>query len=187
MVIATPAQKNLFWNCCEIRSGVTIVTTEQARLASLIPCLDAGGGMILRAIGSWLEGSSSLSGSLLPSSETNSVLDAETALGRASGAPMGVRPKQLPALVLANLPMRVIGLKGIFGTGKLDGSRCRAADSPRPASDHSPHQGCKGVVLCLCRLSGRPESRVQECDHTNQPKDRLDLRKAATRLLSGVD
>jgi hypothetical protein len=41
----------LFCNCCEIRSGVTIVTTEQARLASLIPCLDAGGGMILRAIG----------------------------------------------------------------------------------------------------------------------------------------
>jgi hypothetical protein len=37
VVIATRAQKNLFWNCCEIRSGVTIVTTEQARLASRNP------------------------------------------------------------------------------------------------------------------------------------------------------
>jgi len=37
VVIATPAQKNLFWNCCEIRLGVTIVTTEQARLASRYP------------------------------------------------------------------------------------------------------------------------------------------------------
>ena len=53
-------------------------------LPHLIPCLDAGGGMILRAIGSSMEGSSSLSGSLLPSSETNSVAIAENALLMAS-------------------------------------------------------------------------------------------------------
>jgi hypothetical protein len=34
VVIATPAQKYLFWNCCVIRLRVTIVTTEHVRLAS---------------------------------------------------------------------------------------------------------------------------------------------------------
>jgi hypothetical protein len=38
---------------------------QQVRLASGYPCLGAGGGMILRAIGSWV-GSRSFSGSLLP-------------------------------------------------------------------------------------------------------------------------
>ena len=46
--------KNFFRNCYEIRLGVTIVTTVQVRLASGYFGLDAGGGMILRAIGFWV-------------------------------------------------------------------------------------------------------------------------------------
>ena len=60
-------RKNLFCNCCEIRRGVTIVTTERARLASrysLPRCRWRNDPPGHRFLGG---GSSSLTGPLLPS------------------------------------------------------------------------------------------------------------------------
>ena len=49
-------------------------------LPHVIPCLDAGGGMILRAIGSWVEGSSPLSGRCSPPLRLTRFVSAENAL-----------------------------------------------------------------------------------------------------------